>query len=654
MFKRLLQSLTGKKTSAGPATVTRPVKANVLGEPGPELITVYDVHGREMQIPRAEWLEKVLKPELRAKWDQPDSLYQLIISALNDGFAIHLDEASARLLAIDPNMERGHVVRGIVLLKLDRLDEAERALRAATAKLGETGTLLTNLAKVQVAKGNSARADATLWKAITLDPNQDNGLAWWVARERERGGEAAYVAALEKVAALPGSWRAALWLGRQQLKDGDVAGAIDRFRRVLAHGAYDPDTLITISGDLGNAGHIAEFVELVAPHYDPAVHAPQAGLNLLQAYLRLDRLDEAEALLDRLYALKMPPFKQYLDDMAKELQDRRREVTPARPVEENALKVGQVPFELPIWMYGLRDPDWLLAHKPADARKVLFLMLGKVVQGAKQAEEQREDDVGRLSRAIPLYLAESAYEWTPLHAQSLVAVVMDGGPVVFGAQDEASERETALKLAELAELVVQGSIDDAGERWKVVLSLRETATGQAIAHEALETDKNGIEAGVLDLEARLLGHLGGARANPHDRLYARPSLEQMQPYLNALAQSLMLCLVANQVVPKGAMWGERNMLEWPLRMALQWPGLEVAKAMYLSGISHAARYHSDVLEEFEERSFALLRDMRAQSSPTAELGPLLLHAFRRKDGIAAARRAIRDMRQQAWLDRVTS
>ncbi|WP_217539520.1 hypothetical protein, partial [Stenotrophomonas sp. GbtcB23] len=70
-------------------------------------------------------------------------------------------------------------------------------------------------------------------------------------------------------------------------------------------------------------------------------------------------------------------------------------------------------------------------------------MLGKVMSGEERAEQQREDELGRLSRAIPLYLAESAYEWTSLHAHSLAAVVRGGGPVLFGAQDEAGERDTA-------------------------------------------------------------------------------------------------------------------------------------------------------------------------------------------------------------------
>lgn len=652
MFKRLIQSLTGKTSTSEPTKISRSTATPPTDTPTSETITAYDVHGREMQIARADWRDSVLRPQLKAQWNEPDALYQLIVNGLNDGFDREIEPASAQLVGIDPLVERGHVIRAIVLMKLDRLEEAERILRDAIAKVGETGTILTNLAKIQESRGDSALVDATLWKAITLDPNQENGLGWWAVRERERGGDATYVAALQRAASLPGSWRANLMLGRHKLAAGDANGAIALFRGVLEQGTFDRDTLITISGDLGNAGRVEEFVELVAPHYDPAVHAPQAGFNLLQAYLQIGQLDQGEALLDRLYALNMPPFKQYLDQMAGQYQERRRASTPARPIGEQALEIGQLPFDRPIWMYGLRDPDWLLPNKPADARKVMFLMLGKGSDGAQQAEEQREDDVGRLSRAIPLYLAESAYEWTTLHAQSLVTAVMGGGPVVFGAQDDSGERETATRLAELAELVVQGSITVEGDRWTITVSLRDTAKGDLVATETKSSHMQGLEAAVLDLESRLLVHLGGALARPHDRIYVRPTLEQMPPYLNALAQSLMLGLVANEVMPKDSMWGERNMLEWPLRMALHWPDYAVPKAMYLSGISHAVRYRSTVLGEFEERSFALLKDMTAAKSPVADLGPLLLHAFGKTEGLIAVRKMTGDFRRLDWLKRV--
>jgi hypothetical protein len=112
-----------------------------------QLITVYDAYGREVQITRTEWRDKMLLPNLQLKWNEPGELYSLIVSALNDGFASDLLPAAQRLVEIDDMAERGHTIHGIVLMKNGLLDDADRTLRAGMAKLGETATLLTNLAK---------------------------------------------------------------------------------------------------------------------------------------------------------------------------------------------------------------------------------------------------------------------------------------------------------------------------------------------------------------------------------------------------------------------------------------------------------------------------------------------------------------------------
>lgn len=231
---------------------------------------------------------------------------------------------------------------------------------------------------------------------------------------------------------------------------------------------------------------------------------------------------------------------------------------------------------------------------------------------------------------------------------------MGGGPVLFGAQDAAGERETAAQLAERTDVLVQGTIAGSGEGWEITLALWETATLAVIGRETVSAGAGDLEPALLALEQRVLQHLGGSQPRPHDRLYTRPDVEQLPPYLNALAQSLMLALVANGMVPKDTMWGERNMLEWPLRMALHWPAHEIAKAMYFAGISHAARYRSDVLHEFEDRTFSLLQDLDQAGSPVAGLAPLALHAFDRTDGLAAVRRQTGDAGRLAWLERVTA
>jgi hypothetical protein len=89
----------------------------------------------------------------------------------------------------------------------------------------------------------------------------------------------------------------------------------------------------------------------------------------------------------------------------------------------------------------------------------------------------------------------------------------------------------------------------------------------------------------------------------------------------------MLTLLANNHMPKSAMWGERAMLDWPLTMALHWPTVEVPKLMYISGLGKGLDYQSDVLPEYKERSLQLLREANEVNSPAARLAPLVWKAF---------------------------
>ncbi len=214
MFKRLITAMRGKKSQL----ISAP--RNTAGDSAceDELIVAYDAYGREMQIPRNEWRENVFLPSLKEKWNDADELYQAIIGGLNDSFAADLLPAAQRLVEIDALPERSHTIQAIVLMKNGELTAAERTLQVGIEKAGATGTLLTNLAKVYAERGEEERADKTLWQAIQADPNQDNGLLWWATIQQERGGETAYVAALKTVAALPGSWRAQLWLARHFLE----------------------------------------------------------------------------------------------------------------------------------------------------------------------------------------------------------------------------------------------------------------------------------------------------------------------------------------------------------------------------------------------------------------------------------------------------
>lgn len=658
MFKKLLSSLTGKKER--PSTQEEPQQAHAADapEPGEEMIVAYDANGRQMHITRSDWRDKVFLPGLELKWDDAAGLYDALLGGLNDGFAADLIPAAARLVEIDDDPERSHTIQGIVLMKNNQLDEAESTLKTGMAKVGATGILLTNLAKVFAERGDDARADELLWQAIEADPNQDNGLVWWATLKQEREGETGYVAGLKTVAALPGSWRAQLWLARHYLEHKNVAAAKALYEEVLAGGRYDSRSLMMISGDLGQNGEISLIVELIAPIYDEHRHDPMAGINLLRAYQELGNPEEGEKLLSRMYGLDIPPLKQYLDEFAQAFHRMRKESAQGTPTDPGQVEISTLAISQPIWHYGLYKADWLFTRKPPEADTIGFFALSKITAEATPAESQREDDVGRLARAIPLYLAEAAHYWTPFAAQCYFQIAAGIGPVL---SSHSTDGNALFDLVPpTMKYFITGQLGFTGEggqrQWQLSLTIWDCTLRKECGTESGTVAQSELGALVLNLEQRLLAKTGSVTTEPLDAFYARPSADAMDIYLNELGQAFTLTLVATQYIPRTALWGERAMLEWPLNMALQWPQAEVPKLMYLSGLSKAFDYQSEVVGEYRKRTLELLRVATQESSEMARLAPLVWKIFGMDDELTTYRqgRAVDSSSDYGqWLTRVT-
>lgn len=650
MFKRLLSALSGKKSDTSTLAKEAPPAAE-------DLLTVYDAYGRELKVARSEWRENVFLPNLRKKWDNADELYGQIIAGLNDGFAADLLPAAARLLEIDANPERSHAVQGIVQMKNGQLAKAESSLRAGIGKAGPTGTLLTNLAKVFAERGEQAEADETLWRAVQADPNLENGLLWWASIQRERGGEQGYLDALRKAAALPGSWRAQCWLARHHLENKEFSQARALYTEVLEARQFDSHALTMISGDMGRTGQVAWIVELVGPAYDVQKHDPVAGLNVLRAYQELGMADEGETLVSGIYALGIAPLKQHLDQFAQAFQEMRKRVAKGTPVDADSLKIATLVLSQPIWHYGLRNADWLFAQKPEGSPLLGFFALSKMSSDPAHAESQMEDDIGRFSRAIPLYFAEAAHYWTGYEANCYMQVVEGGGPVLSGVEADGNALFDIVPPA--MKYFVTGSLghsEESGQpRWRLALSLWDCAARCKLSSEegsAVQAELGGL---VLELEKRLLAHCGRRMERPLDAFYMRPSAEAMPIYLNELGQAYMLTLLANGHMDKSSIWGERAMLEWPLNMSLHWPTVETPRIMYISGLGKAYDYMSDVLVEYKERSLQLLRESERSESPASRLAPLVWKVFGMQEQVDAYIQALpkdADPALVAWLKRI--
>lgn len=198
---------------------------------------------------------------------------------------------------------------------------------------------------------------------------------------------------------------------RAKLKARDLPGAMAIYEEVFAVAADRSDVMVTISADLGTNGHVREIIELLAPRYDVEKHGAAAGINLLQAYLATRNPEAAQHLLDLLFSLQQPALEARLVGFSKAIAEiyiteGEAEQAIAAPVEK---KINLVSISKPIWFYGLEDQaPHLLPGKDGRLRRVAFAQLS--LPGLADAMERTarpEDELGRLSRGFPLWLAET-------------------------------------------------------------------------------------------------------------------------------------------------------------------------------------------------------------------------------------------------------
>ena len=286
------------------------------------LIQVFDKSGTPLYLTKEEWRAKVLPGMLSARWDSPDELYQVIVGTLQDGLPADVAEATEHLYGIDPNRPRAVCAWANVLLGMNRIDEAEGILNSHIEQYGEEGYVVTNLAKVYATRNEHDRAAAILWHALELDPNQNMAVGWFAALANERGGKSAMVEAWERVAALPGSWHAQVWLARVALETDDIPRALAYYREGLARVSetVPAEFLQQMSGDLGIHGRFTELLELTEPYFIPEVHGLQVGNNLIKANIELGHLRRARQILNQLRTQQRPDWRAHLDHWASEIE----------------------------------------------------------------------------------------------------------------------------------------------------------------------------------------------------------------------------------------------------------------------------------------------------------------------------------------------
>lgn len=621
-----LKKILGQQPS--PAEAEAPAVSDPSQDPN--LIRAFDAYGREIFVTREQWRDNVLAGAIERHRDDADSLASLIIQSLGDGFVDDMLKPAERLVELEPDAERAAVLLAIVYMKTGRLDDSERVLQDYMQRHGETGVTLTNLAKIHDERGDEARARDTLWRALEHDPNQENGLGWYEAIHREYGGDVAGVTAMRKVAALPGSWRAQLWLAHAELGAHNLAGALALYREALARaGTPTPaGLLLQLSADLGNAGAIEPILQLAGPRFDAAAHGVMVGNNLIRAHAELGQYDDARRILDQLYAQQRPDWQENLAYWDTEL---------ARA----ALGDGSVPesTEMRFAMLLGRGPVWLAPESSAAAlfdpiasNRPLVSFLGgsaEVDAAPDHAERQLADATGRLSRALPLYFNEQLALRCGLRTQTLVPWLTEPEPgfVLSGvAWDDADAIRYAQQCEAQSDFVVISHLVTTSEPWqaqvRVLRTDDEECVGTLSAYFPMADPTAALQRLTEDLVALVARATAQAPSNA-PRNYTVPDGAAFPRYLLRLEQLLAVrCNGANDKHP-GHLNGEREILDGNIRQCLDFPHSVNARLLLAQTVRAMQQIRPDVVKEFEDKIALLQREQPLAPEAQAVVQALL-------------------------------
>lgn len=629
----------GASQGAQPAAAQKPA--------GPTHVTMVDAFGRPQQIPREQWKKEVLPQAIDAYQHAPDKLAGLLLQYLREGLADDLLPAALRLAALDKDVERGLSILAAIQREIGELDSAQATLRELQQKLPQSLSPLVGLAMIAEKKGERASATALLWGALQKDGNHPDALHGWLQREHERLGDAGFLAALDEACALPGTWRPQLWRARQRLGKGDKDAAMVDYRHVVELAGNDSDALFMMANDLGRAGMLDAVKEFVLPSYRIEAHHPGIGVALLNYFAATKQPKEGMELLHQLRVR----FPRVLDQQIAPFDaEFTRQLVPAAAPITGQPKVIVFRMDRPLWYGVLGKPEFLLPPAQREGL-VLFAGLAVIQDGPKSPQAQREDELGRLARSVPLFLAEQLHLLAGIPSGAALPVVEGGGWVVSSvpwAEDKLTELLTDKERANTK--IVTGTVRPDGNQRRVDLWVYDTATKQRTGHATATAEEGKFGAAYLQLLREVSALVGGkpdlAPAVGNEAFWDR--------YATAQAQLSALVIAAQGLLKKDLVYGHRAILEWALGLALDERRSVQARMLLSCALAADAAIGSKVHKELAS-SFAELFRVEPAASPFARTALPVLRALgleqlwrhRREEILAAGNDTFR-----AWVARI--
>lgn len=388
-----------------------------------------------------------------------------------------------------------------------------------------------------------------------------------------------------------------------------------------------------MSGDLGNAGQIETLLGLVEPRFDTHQHGLLVGNNLIKANLTLGRIDRAEQILNSLFTENRMDWKETLSFWDTEIAKAK---TANSSITPNSLSAGIYAFDGPIWLKTTSPAFEIFQLQYSESPAIAFLgSSAETSRNPDNIEVQLADTPGRLSRGLPLFLAEQVTFACRLRALTLIPWVTrkdaHGGFLLGGGPWTDKEAATHASRSESrCDYIVTTHLKSTEGSWCVQLRLVRTSDAECLGTLSTSLNFSQPQDTIPELAGQLLQLLStkaGVRLHTPPPLYQVPSGAGFAYYLLRLEQLLAVRCDRSEPYSSSFLHGKREILDGNIQLCVEQPRNVTVRILLANTFLAMKRIDPQILPEFKERIALLQKEMPLPEHAHNIIQSLLDEAF---------------------------
>jgi tetratricopeptide (TPR) repeat protein len=204
---------------------------------------------------------------------------------------------------------------GVTQMQLEKFDKAESTLKGAQNIMKTNPYPSLHLAKLYKQKGDEATQRAMTLRAIEIEPNAVDAWGYLFFQIKEKDGEEAAAAEIEKLAASDkNKGRSAPFIavqGAYAEQEESRDKAIRWAKRAVEVNSNDPLALLCLSALYGQAGQLDEVIRLLQPHEAKMARDVRLAHNYFEALFQNRQIDKVTKLLNALAGSQDKEVKQF-------------------------------------------------------------------------------------------------------------------------------------------------------------------------------------------------------------------------------------------------------------------------------------------------------------------------------------------------------